>query len=107
MSSPPSKPAQPIAKLASAGWKGNGKKGEPRPKAVGGDRRSGRIEAHHDFVLAALSPTRDATIEGVRHTLDRQGPAFGFGTIQRLFARHGIAGKKRPPTPRNRIDPTS
>ena len=31
--------------------------GEPHAKALGGDRRSGRTEAHHDVVLAALGPT--------------------------------------------------
>ena len=81
--------------------------GEPRPKALGGDRRSGRIEAHHDAVLAALGPARDATIEDVRLTLARQGLAFGFGTIQRLFVRHGITRRKRPPMPLNRTVPAS
>ncbi len=30
--------------------------GEPRVKSLGGDRRSGRIEAQHDAVLEALGP---------------------------------------------------
>ena len=81
--------------------------GEPRPKALGGDRRSRRIEAHHDAVLEALGPARDATIEEVRHALARQGLSFGFGTIQRFFARHAITRKKRQPMPRSRIAPTS
>lgn len=52
--------------------------GEPRPKALGGDdRRSGRIEAHHDAVLAALGPAKDATIEEVRLVLSQQGLTFG------------------------------
>ena len=81
--------------------------GEPRPKALGGDRRSCRIEAHHDAVLAALGPTQDATIEEVRHTLARQGLPFGFGTIQRFFARDGITREKRQPMLRSRTVPTS
>jgi transposase len=81
--------------------------GEPRTRALGGDRRSERIEAHNDTVLAALGPAKDATIEEVRHTLARQGLTFGFGTIQRFFVRHGITRKKRPPMPRNRTVPTS
>ena len=81
--------------------------GEARPKALGGDRRSGRIEAHHDAVLEALGPARDATIEEVRQALVRQGLSFGFGTIQRFFARHGITRKKRQPMPRSRTAPTS
>lgn len=81
--------------------------GEPRPKALGGDRRSGRIEAHHDAVLAALGPAKDAMIEEVRLTLSQQGLTFGFGSIQRFFARHGITRKKRPPMPQSRTVPTS
>lgn len=73
---------------------------------LGGDRRSDRIEAHHDAVMAALGPGRDATIEEVRASLARQGLAFGFGTIQRFFARHAITRKKRPRTPPSRTAPT-
>ncbi len=60
--------------------------------AIGG---SDRIEAHHDAVMAALGPGRDATIEEVRASLGRQGLAFGFGTIQRFFARHAIHAQKK------------
>lgn len=80
--------------------------GAPRPKALGGDRRSDRIEAHHEIVLAALGPDRDATIEEVRASLAAKGLAFGFGTIQRFFARHGVTRKKRPRTPANKTAPT-
>lgn len=81
--------------------------GDPRPKALGGDRRSGRIDAHHDAVMAALGPQRDATIEEVRRTLAERGLFFGFGTIQRFFVRHGITRKKRPRTPASRSVLTS
>lgn len=81
--------------------------GDPRPGPLGGDRRSDRIEAHHDAVMAALGPGRDATIEEVRASLAEQGLAFGFGTIQRFFARHAITRKKRLRTRQNRIAPTS
>ncbi|HEV2553639.1 MAG TPA: IS630 family transposase [Bosea sp. (in: a-proteobacteria)] len=69
--------------------------GDPRPGRLGGDRRSDRIEAHHDAVMAALGPGRDATIEEVRASLARQGLVFGFGTIQRFFARHAITPQKK------------
>ena len=81
--------------------------GDPRPKALGGDRRSGRINTHRETVLAALGPERDATIEEVRRSLAEQGLSFGFGTIQRFFARHGITRKKRPRTLESRSVPTS
>jgi len=81
--------------------------GDPRPGRLGGDRRPDRIEAHHDAVMSALGPGRDATIEEVRAILARQGLAFGFGEIQRFFARQTITRKKRPRTPPNRTAPTS
>jgi transposase len=81
--------------------------GDPRPKALGGDRRSDRIEAHHEVVMAALGPDRDATLEEVRASLATQGLVFGYGTIQRFFARHAMTRKKRPRTPPNRIALTS
>lgn len=80
--------------------------GDARAKALGGDRRSKHIEAHHAAVLAALGPDRDATIEEVRRELSAQGLSFGYGTIHRFFARHDITRKKRPPTPASRPAPT-
>ena len=82
-------------------------RGDACPKALGGDRRSGRIEAHHEAVMAALGPDRDATIQEVRRDLAARGLTFEFGTIQRFFARHAITRKKRPRTPRSRIVQTS
>jgi len=80
-------------------WRGREREqGDARAKALGGDRRSKRIEACHEIVVAALGPDGDATIEEVRGTLASQGLSFGFGTIQRFFARHDITRKKRPRT---------
>ncbi|PYE30033.1 hypothetical protein C8J35_11524 [Rhizobium sp. PP-F2F-G38] len=45
-------------------------------------------------ILEALGPDKDATIEEVRRSLAGQGLFFGFGTIQRFFARHTITRKK-------------
>jgi transposase len=81
--------------------------GDPRPKRLGGDRRSDRIEAHHELVMTALGPGGDATIEEVRASLAKHGLIFGFGTIQRFFARHAITRKKRPRTRPSRTAPTS
>ncbi len=57
--------------------------------------------------MAALGRDKDATIKEVRQKLGAQGLVFGFGTIQRFFARHAITRKKRRRTPRSRIVPTS
>jgi transposase len=79
--------------------------GEARPKALGGDRRSGRVDAHKDTIVRALGPDADRTIEEVRRTLSEQGLSFGFGTLQRFFKRHALTRKKRPHTRPNRTVP--
>ncbi|MDE4579872.1 IS630-like element ISRm10 family transposase [Sinorhizobium meliloti] len=69
--------------------------GDARPKALGGDRRSGRIDAHMSVIVEALGPEKDATLEEVRRSLADRGLFFGFGTIQRFFKRDNITRKKR------------
>ena len=81
--------------------------GNARPKALGGDRKSHRIEVHAEAILASRGPDRDRTIQEMRHLLAEQGLVFGFGTLQRFFVRHGITRKKRPHTPASRAVPTS
>jgi transposase len=81
--------------------------GDVRPKALGGDRRSSRIDAHKEAIMAALGPEADRSIEEVRHALKEQGLVFSFGSLQRFFVRHAITRKKRPRTPRNRTASTS
>ncbi len=68
--------------------------GDARSGALGGDRRSARIDAQKSVILEALGPDKDATIEEIRQSLARQGLFFGFGTIQRFFVRHKITRKK-------------
>jgi transposase len=82
-------------------------KGGVRPGALGGDRRSGRIEAQATLILTLLAETPDITVEELRAALGERGHAFGYGTLQRFFARHRITRKKRPRTPASRIVPTS
>jgi transposase len=82
-------------------------KGDLRPGALGGDRRSGRIEAQAPLILTLLAETPDVTVEELRAALGERGHAFGYGTLQRFFARHRITRKKRPRTPASRIVPTS
>lgn len=76
--------------------------GDARPKALGGDRKSGRIEASKDAVLAALGPKADRSIEEIRLLLREQGLVFSYGALQRFFNRHAITRKKRRPMPRSR-----
>ena len=81
--------------------------GDARPKALGGDRRSERIEAHAATILALLDETADITIDELRRRLGDKGLIFGDGTIRRFFKRHAITRKKRPRTPASRIAPIS
>ena len=76
--------------------------GDARPKALGGDRRSGRIEAQKETILAELERAPDITIEELRRALAAKGLVFGFGTIQRFFARHRMTRKKDCPRDRAR-----
>ena len=81
--------------------------GDVRPKAQGGDRKSGRIDAHKDAILEALGPEADRSIEEVRQVLEERELIFSFGALQRFFKRHAITRKKRPRTPLSRTVPTS
>lgn len=81
--------------------------GDARPKALGGDRRSGRTEAQASLIRSLVEETPDITIEELRQALVARGHSFGFGTIQRFFQRHRITRKKRRPTPASRTVLTS
>ena len=70
-------------------------KGNRRPRVLGGDRRSGRIEAHRALILGVLAETPDSTIEELRRLLARRGLAFGYGTIQHFLVRHRMTRKKK------------
>lgn len=82
-------------------------RGDPRPGPLGGDRRSGRIEAQAPLIHELLGATPDMTIEELRRALAERGHAFGYGTIQRFFRRHAITRKKRPATRASKTVPTS
>ena len=81
--------------------------GDVRPKALGGDRKSGRIDAHKDAILDALGPEADRSIEEVRQVLEEKGLIFSFGSLQRFFTRHAVTRKKRRRTPASRTARTS
>jgi transposase len=72
--------------------------GDARARRLGGDRRSGRIEAHRDMILAMIKETPDMAIEELRQALAEKDLVVGYGTIRRFFARHEITRKKRPRT---------
>ena len=70
--------------------------GEVAPLKMGGDRRSQRIEAHANFILAQIEAKPDTTIMELREKIrERHGLGFGYGTVWRFLARHKITRKKK------------
>jgi transposase len=77
------------------------------PRALGGDRRSGRIEAHAAHILALVARTPDLTLAELRAVLAESGVVVGMASLWRLLNRHGFTRKKRPRTRPSRTAPTS
>jgi transposase len=76
--------------------------GEISPKPLGGDRRSGRIEAHHDYLMGLIRRTPDITLLEIQERLIKNsGEHFSSLVLWRFFDRHGVTFKKRPRTPRS------
>ena len=70
--------------------------GEISPTPCGGDRRSGRIEAHRDYLLGLIRRTPDVTMLEVQERLIANcGERFAVSVLWRFFDRHEITLKKR------------
>jgi len=81
--------------------------GSVSPDAMGGDRRSERIEAHADILLPRMRAEPDTTLEEYQAELaTKTGERFALSTIWRFFERHEITLKKRLHMPPSRIVPT-
>ena len=83
------------------------RQGDARPKALGGDRRSGRIEAHAGVILALIEETPDITLAELKARLADKGIDVGIGTLWRFFDRRRITLKKRRRTRPSRTGPIS
>ena len=81
--------------------------GTAMPRRQGGDRRSSRIEAHADVILAAVAKQPDITLAELRERLAGHGVSVDIATLWRFFARRKITLKKSPGMQRSRIVPTS
>ena len=69
--------------------------GSYRPRAQGGDRRSHRIEARAETVLALVEETPDMTLaEIAAHLESEHGLRVSQSTVWRFFHRRGITFKK-------------
>jgi transposase len=80
-----------VSAASVSGWRAlEREKGDLRPGPLGGDRRSGRVEAQAELILALLAETPDITVEELRRALGERGHAFGYGTLRRFFVRRRI-----------------
>ena len=69
--------------------------GSYRPRPQGGDRRSQRIEARAETVLALVEETPDMTLaEIAAHLESAHGVRVSQSTVWRFFQRRGITFKK-------------
>lgn len=68
--------------------------GDAKPMRQGGDRRSARIEAHADFLLAELEKNRDITLAELQALMKERGVPVGIGSLWRFFDRRRITFKK-------------
>ncbi len=81
--------------------------GQAVAKPRGGDRHSGRIEAHGRFIRELVAEQGDMTLVEIQMRLIERGVSVGIGTLHRFFVRHGITRKKRPGTRSSKTVPTS
>jgi len=64
-------------------------KGEISPAPTGGDRRSGRIEAHRDYLLGLVRRRPDMTLLEIQERLIANcGERFSSSVLWRFFDRH-------------------
>lgn len=69
--------------------------GHVRPRPQGGDRRSHRIEAYSQEILALVEEVPDITLAEIAAHLDQaHGLQVAQSTVWRLLDRHGMTFKK-------------
>jgi transposase len=77
------------------------------PGSLGGDRRSGRIEAHAALILQQVERTPDITLGELRAALAVSGITAGIATLWRFLDRPEITLKKSRRMLPSRTDPMS
>lgn len=69
--------------------------GNARPRPMGGDRHSHRLEAHAAEILALIEANPDITLaEMAAHLERRHGVKAAVSSVWRLLDRHGMSFKK-------------
>jgi transposase len=69
--------------------------GSVAPGALGGDRRSGRIEAYAALILQQVERMPDMTLGELKAALATSGVDAGIATLWRFLDRHRVTLKKR------------
>ena len=70
------------------------KQGDARAGALGGDRRSGRVEKNADVILAMLDAKPDITLAELQTGLVERGVTVSGSSIWRFFDRRRITLEK-------------
>jgi transposase len=85
-----------VAAASAVRWFGEwGATGATGAKPQGGDRRSGRIEAYGDVIMAAIAAQVDVTLVELAEMLREQhGVSFAPSTVWRFLDRHDMTVKK-------------
>lgn len=92
-----------VAIATAVRWRAQGRLGRTEALPMGGDRRSGRVEAEAGFLLELLDQKEDITLHEMQRRLEAErGLRVGVGTLWRFFDRHGQTWKKRRLMPANR-----
>ena len=82
--------------------------GSVTPRAQGGDKRSGRIEALGPAIFSMVEAAAHITLAEIVERLEAEhGERFAPSTVHRFFRRHGWTFKKSRATPPSRSAPTS
>lgn len=82
---------------------------EKRAEALpmGGDRRSGALEAEAATILALIETKADIFLREIVAALDERGITASEDAVRRLLIRHGVTWKKRLWSPRSGSAKTS
>lgn len=81
--------------------------GTVTPRPQGGDRRSGRIEAHAALILALYDSRKDITLAELREELAKADVAVSVASVWRFLDRQGLTVKKSQRMRPNRNAPIS
>lgn len=85
-----------VAVSTSIKWVDHWRKtGSHQPRPQGGDKRSHRIEAHGEEILALVDEAPDMTLaEIAAHLEHSRNLRVAQSTVWRFFERHGVTFKK-------------